>query len=257
MTTTTTAASSPSHVLKASIGHDEAITLAETAYSRFAGAVAALDESDWAHPTDCTGWTVRHLVGHVVGAMRAAASMREMASLQLDVRRHVKLGENQVDALTQIQIDRTAALTATELAAECERLVGPATKGRKRTPSLVRRLARFKVDLGNGVTERWSIGYLNDVILTRDAWLHRVDLSRAVGTELELTPDHDGRIIADVADEWFARHGRPCELVLTGPAGGRFGTSGGERYELDAVEFCRIMSGRATGTGLLTTLVPF
>ncbi|HUC33678.1 MAG TPA: maleylpyruvate isomerase family mycothiol-dependent enzyme, partial [Ilumatobacteraceae bacterium] len=79
----------------------------------------------------------------------------------------------------------------------------------------------------------------------------------AVGTELELTPDHDGRIIADVADEWFARHGRPCELVLTGPAGGRFGTSGGERYELDAVEFCRIMSGRATGTGLLTTLVPF
>ena len=257
MTTTISAPTSPSHVVRAAIPHAEAITLAETAYSRFAGAVAALDDGDWERATDRTGWTVRHLVGHVVGAMRAAASMREMASLQLDVRRHVKRGENQVDAMTQIQIDRTAALTNSELAAECGRLVGAATKGRKRTPSLVRRLARFKVDLGNGVTERWSVGYLNDVILTRDAWLHRVDLSRAVGAELELTAAHDGRIVADVADEWFARHGGRCELVLTGPAGGRFGASGGERYELDAVEFCRIMSGRATGTGLLATLVPF
>ena len=61
--------------------------------------------------------------------------------------------------------------------------------------------------------------------------------------------DHDGRIIAEVAAEWARRHGRPHRLVLTGPAGGTF-TSGepdAETIELDAVEFCRILSGRAEG----------
>jgi hypothetical protein len=45
---------------------------------------------------------------------------------------------------------------------------------------------------------------------------------------------------------------------LTGPAGGHWawGTSG-PCYELDAVEFCRIVSGRGSGDGLLATPVPF
>jgi len=45
---------------------------------------------------------------------------------------------------------------------------------------------------------------------------------------------------------------------LTGPAGGSwtFG-SGGPEIELDAVEFCRILSGRGEAEGLLKTAVPF
>ena len=46
------------------------------------------------------------------------------------------------------------------------------------------------------------------------------------------------------------------ELVLT-PAGDTFTNGGGEDITLDAVEFCRIHSGRATGAGLLTQEVPF
>jgi len=46
--------------------------------------------------------------------------------------------------------------------------------------------------------------------------------------------------------------------VLTGPAGGRFGAGGeAERLELDALDFCRTLSGRAAGAGLLATGVPF
>jgi hypothetical protein len=47
-------------------------------------------------------------------------------------------------------------------------------------------------------------------------------------------------------------------LTLTGPAGGEY-VSGenGEHITIDAVEFCRTLSGRATGTGLLTQEVPF
>jgi hypothetical protein len=48
------------------------------------------------------------------------------------------------------------------------------------------------------------------------------------------------------------------DLVLTGPAGGRwsFG-SGGPELELDAVEFCRLVSGRGRGEGLFGVEVPF
>jgi hypothetical protein len=47
-------------------------------------------------------------------------------------------------------------------------------------------------------------------------------------------------------------------LILTGPAGGTFvAGDGGEHIELDAVELCRILSGRAEGTGLMSTEVPF
>ena len=109
-----------------------------------------------------------------------------------------------------------------------------------------------------GQTETWRMSYLLDVILTRDPWMHRVDISRATSRPLVLTPEHDGRIVADVAAEWARRHGRPFRLELTGPAGGTFvNGDGGEDIRLDAVEFSRILSGRAAGTGLLTQEVPF
>jgi hypothetical protein len=61
-----------------------------------------------------------------------------------------------------------------------------------------------------------------------------------------------------VVADWARRHGRPFTLVLTGAAGGRFtAADGGEEIELDAVEFCRVLSGRAPGAGLLSTRVVF
>lgn len=251
-TTDTTAGAVPP------IRHREAMALAGTAYARFADVVEQLGPDDWDRPTDCAGWTVRDLVGHVVGAMRSAASVREQASQMAEVRRRIAAdGGALVDHLTAVQLDRTRHLDTGQLTAELRRLVPRATAGRRRTPAPVRRWATFRVEMGS-ISERWTLGYLVDVILTRDAWLHRIDLCRAVGREPVLSPDHDGRIVADVVAEWARRHGRPYHLVLTGPAGGDFGTSGAaERLELDAVELCRILSGRAPGTGLLATEVPF
>jgi uncharacterized cupin superfamily protein len=97
-----------------------------------------------------------------------------------------------------------------------------------------------------------------DRIYTRDAWMHRVDISRATGRPMLLTADHDGRIVADVVAEWANTHGRPYRLTLTGPAGGTWSSgSAGDEITLDAVEFCRILSGRAVGRGLLGHAVPF
>ncbi|MGI9603819.1 MAG: maleylpyruvate isomerase family mycothiol-dependent enzyme, partial [Acidimicrobiales bacterium] len=91
---------------------------------------------------------------------------------------------------------------------------------------------------------------------------HRVDATRVTGAELELTADHDGRIVADVVAEWARRHGQPFDLSLTGPAGGNYtvpvqGDGTPESLQFDAVEFCRILAGRAEANGLMTTIVPF
>jgi uncharacterized protein (TIGR03083 family) len=242
----------------APIGHAEAARLAAAEYDLLVRVVEALSPADWARPTDCEGWTVRDLAGHLVGAMRSAASFRELLSQQREITRRVKAGGgNPVDAMTAVQIDRAVGLSPAEVQAELRRLVPLAARGRRRTPGPLRRAVRIPVEMGT-ISERWTLGYLVDVILTRDAWLHRVDLCRAIGREPSLQPEHDGRIVADVVAEWARRHGAPFRLDLHGPAGGMFMSGeGGETYELDAVAFCRILSGRAAGEGLLAVAVPF
>ena len=74
---------------------------------------------------------------------------------------------------------------------------------------------------------------------------------------MELTADHDGRLVADIVGEWASLHGDPFDLVLNGAAGGTFsqGTNG-ERVEIDAITFIRILSGRLPGTGVLAHPLP-
>jgi hypothetical protein len=87
--------------------------------------------------------------------------------------------------------------------------------------------------------------------------MHRIDIARAASIPAELTPEHDGRIVADVVAEWSRRHQQPVTLTLTGPAGGNFRAgTGGEARTVDAVEFVRILSGRAQGAGILRHKLP-
>jgi hypothetical protein len=109
-----------------------------------------------------------------------------------------------------------------------------------------------------GVDIGWQpIAYLFDMGFTRDVWMHRIDIARAAGVQPELTAHHDGRIVADIVAEWSRRHGQAYALTLTGPAGGEFRAgAGGEPQTVDAVEFVRILSGRAEGTGVLRHKLP-
>jgi hypothetical protein len=73
-----------------------------------------------------------------------------------------------------------------------------------------------------------------------------------------VTGDHEGRIVADVVRDWAAHHGAGFTLRLTGPAGGTYRAGpGGGLIALDEIQFCRILSGRDPGDGLLMTQVPF
>ena len=70
---------------------------------------------------------------------------------------------------------------------------------------------------------------------------------------MRLTAEHDGRLVADIVAEWADIHGQPFELVLEGPAGGKFSQGiDGERVEIDAIDFIRTLSGRLPGTGVLS-----
>jgi uncharacterized protein (TIGR03083 family) len=129
-------------------------------------------------------------------------------------------------------------------------------RGVRRRSGLPAALRALPVPFGPPLGTK-PLGYLMGCIYTRDAWMHRVDITRATGRALELTADHDGRIVADVVAEWARGHGQPYRLTLTGPAGDSWSHGDGEALTLDAIEFCRIVSGRAPGTGLLAHAVPF
>jgi uncharacterized protein (TIGR03083 family) len=237
-----------------------AMRLAADEYARFADAVAALDAADWTRPTDCPAWDVRQLACHVVGMAEFAAGIRE-GSRQRKLagadaaRKQIPF----LDALTDIQVRERADWDPARVV-QGARDVGPrAALGRRRTPFLIRRRRLPVPQEVNGREEDWTIGFLVDTILTRDTWMHRIDLATATGHALDLSPAHDGAIVADVVAEWAERHGRPHSLTLTGAAGSTWSRGrGGPSIEMDAIEFCRVISGRGTTPeGLLATQVPF
>ena len=162
-----------------------------------------------------------------------------------------------IDAMTATQVAERAGLSTAALVERFAAVAPGAVKARRRTPAPMRSAVRFKQDPPFDA-ERWQYGFLVDIIFTRDPWIHRADITRATGAEMTLTPEHDGRLVADVVAEWARRHGRPFTLTLRGPAGGTYVSgTGGEVIDIDAVELCWILSGRAPGDGLLATRVPF
>ena len=262
MNTTTTTWPGTS-VVRPAIERPTAMRLAETEYQRVADAVDALQSEDWSRPTDCTAWDVRRLVAHIVGMTNLFSTPFEVARQMRAAKARERPGQASVDALTALQVEERQHLGPEELGAEL-RLVGPrAARGRRRTPGFVRRRNLPGAEVVNGVPETWSIGYLTDVILTRDPWMHRLDLARATSQALVLTADHDGVIVADIVAEWARRHGQPYRLELSGPVGGSWSSgAGGEEIVMDATDFCRVVSGRpgpdgGQTWGLLVSQVPF
>lgn len=242
------------------ISHDEAMVLAAVEYERFLDMVRSLDGDDWSRATDCEEWDVLQMAKHVVGAAEACASIRENVK---QLRRGTKWAKvrsrAQVDGINAVQIDDRSGLSPAEVVRRLGEVVPSAVKGRRRVPRLLRERVKIPVEIP-GISEKWPLGFLLDVIYTRDTWMHRVDIAQVTGHDLVLTPEHDGRLIADVVAEWARRHGRPFQLILRGPAGGVFvagDEAARELFDLDAVEFTRIVAGRAPGNGLLNRKVAF
>jgi uncharacterized protein (TIGR03083 family) len=240
----------------AAITHSEAMALAEQEASRLIDVIEHLGDGDWARPTDCDGWDVKALLSHVLGAMEGQASVRDfMRQYRAATRAAHCSGRPMIDEMTAAQVRDHAGLSPTEMVDRIRQTAPKALRGRRRVPAAVRALPIRPGAPFGGV---WRLGYLLDVIFNRDAWMHRIDLTRASAIQLVLTPDHDGRIVADVVAEWARAHRRPFDLTLEGPAGGVFAQGdGGDQLCLDAVEFCRMVSGRGPRSALFNQEVPF
>jgi len=173
----------------------DAIAQGEAEYDALLRMLRPMSAADWARPTDCPAWTVREVVAHVNGAAEEAVSRTVQA-------RHLLTAQTRdrkvptVDSLSAQQVADREGRTPEELVAELERLGPVAPRARSKVPGLVR---SRPMPADSGCLPGDTMGYLIDVIYARDVWMHRIDIARATGRDLVLTPDHDGRLVDDVS----------------------------------------------------------
>jgi len=207
--------------------HREATALASSELERFLALVESLESDEWEKPTVCPLWNVRQMLAHVTGAAAAFAhwSQFKRQFLPRGQRPYREAGFTMLDALNQIQVDDRATASSAQLIREL-REAGPRAIGvRNRLPWLLRAL-RLPIPM-TPFTGLIPLGYLTDLIFTRDMWMHRLDICRATGHEMTQTREHDGRITALVVRD-LARiltpklAGQAVAYELTGIAGGGF-----------------------------------
>jgi uncharacterized protein (TIGR03083 family) len=241
---------------------EEAARLATAMYDRIIDELSSLDPTDWETATVCTPWTVADIVRHLVGAAKSHASMREtVRQIRYGSRHKTEFDGNDLDAMNALQVADHAGLDPVELLEELRAIAPRAVAKRMSRPGLMRKVKLPNAPGGStatGMPDSLTLGDLFTVILTRDVFIHRLDITRATGRTVDVDAN-EGRLVEDVVAEWAGRHGSSFRLDLTGPAGGRFEAgTGGPEIALDALEFSWILSGRGAATHpLLETRVLF
>jgi uncharacterized protein (TIGR03083 family) len=224
-------------------------------YRRFVALLHELGPDDWSKRSDCARWDVRKVALHVLGATEANASPRELIHQfrrGLALNKHIE-SHHWVDGINELQVRERDHLGPRQLIDRIEIAWPKAVRGRRLAPPPLRWLpVPFGPPIG------WQpLTYLLKTGFTRDVWMHRVDIARATDKDLTLTPAHDGTLVAGIVIEWANTHGEAFVAQLQGPAGGRFVRgSAGEEISIDAIEFCRILAGRAAGGGILQHKLP-
>jgi uncharacterized protein (TIGR03083 family) len=239
------------------LDREVAMASAATEYARTGELLESITAAQWGLATDCPGWDVRDVAGHMLGMAQMIATVPELARQQMAAQKGAKkTGTLMIDILTALQVAKNAGLSPAEIV-KATHAVGPrAARRRRKMPSFIRSRTMPGTQTVGGAEEQWTFGFLFDIILTRDPFMHRLDISRATGIPMKATTAHEGVIVDDVVREWAARHGQPYTLILSGPAGGTWGGNG-EQISMDALDFCRAVSGRGPATGLLRQQVPF
>jgi uncharacterized protein (TIGR03083 family) len=116
--------------------------LAAAAYDQLLALLDELSVEEWNAPTECPSWTVADMVGHLIGAAKAYASMREQMRQQAWGFSHrEQFGGNAMDAYNELQIMDHRALTPPERITALRAVAGPSVRGPMRVPSALRRIS--------------------------------------------------------------------------------------------------------------------
>ena len=228
----------------------EAYKLARDEYELILAAIRSLGADDWQRPTGCTLWDVRSMVSHIAGGLAAYASWVQFKRQYSPSSHKPYKGRftEAVDLVNAVQVDDRREHTPEELISEL-RAVGPkALRTRSRIPVPLR-----AIRVPAGPFGSISVGYLVDIIYPRDLWMHRLDICRATGREMSLTPEHDGRIVAlvmrDLAHSLAPKlDGASVLYELQGIAGGTYKVgshpSPAATIRMDILNFNLLASGR-------------
>jgi uncharacterized protein (TIGR03083 family) len=154
-----------------------------------------------------------------------------------------------IDGHMLVQADEHRGTPPAELIADFDRLWKKANRTMLRLPALIRGF-KVKVDsIPIPAFQRLSLGYIQDVLLPRDLWMHRDDVCQTLGRTFD-PGKYGAELVAqvlldlEVGEVWT---GPPTTVVLTGPAGGTWRLGKGEpvaTVQIDAVAWMRTISGR-------------
>jgi uncharacterized protein (TIGR03083 family) len=229
--------------------HADAGQMARTELACLLDLFKSLSPDDWEKHTDCTLWNVRQILAHQAGAYAGFASWGQFIRQWSQIFVKPQPGQYSVDLINKRQVEDRAQVPPSELITELEEEGAKAITTRQRLPGFLRALPTpFGPPLGTA-----RLDYLTDLIYTRDTWSHRLDVCRATSREMNLTPDHDGRIIALVMRDLMKSLHKKVQKIsivyeLTGPAGGSWRIGSLENtavtIQMDALDFSRLTSGR-------------
>jgi uncharacterized protein (TIGR03083 family) len=236
------------------------MTMSAEELRRFLVLVESLGDEDWSQQTACSLWTVKDIVAHQAAHVSGFISLRNYID-QVNpavLRPYRQNGMSILDAMNQAQVDLRRHRTPAELIAEIRDAAPRSLKGRDRIPAFLRALT---LPLP-GLDQPRSLGYLFDLIYTRDMWMHRIDICSATGRKMPLDSAYDGRTVALIVRDLAQKcgrglNGRSAILELTGAAGGSYrigrNPTPAATIEMDALAFCVLTSGREKAANVLTS----
>ena len=93
-----------------------AMTSAATEYMRAVALLESVTPGQWALPTDCLGWDVRAVAGHMLGMAQMTATLPALARQQMAAQRgSKKTSTAMIDVLTALQVAKNAGLSPAEV----------------------------------------------------------------------------------------------------------------------------------------------
>jgi uncharacterized protein (TIGR03083 family) len=218
----------------------EARRIATTQSEKMLSLLRDLSDEEWATETDCVGWSVHDVAAHLLGWAEAIVSPPKFVRQFVAARPLAKEKGNIVEAANYLQVEARRETSNRELLAELEVALPRMLKFRSNFARFVRYAPYY-----DGLLGATNVGYVMNVIFTRDTFMHRADITRPLRRDMNLGED-DRRLVEDVVRDWAKRSDAQVSLNLTGPAGGRYLTAAAPVADvtLDAVDFGRILTRR-------------
>jgi uncharacterized protein (TIGR03083 family) len=209
-------------------------------YAALGEELKRLDADQWGRQTECDRWDVHAVVAHLIGWMEALTSFKEFRhQLGSGWRRRDELG-NILDAVNEVQVDDRRKLEPPALIARYEEMYPKLLALRSRFARVGRAIPFYDpVVAGNT-----NLAFYANVIFTRDAFMHRIDIAEAIGVKLDLSQE-DGWVLADLVKDWSRRQKVDATVELESV--GRFRAGSGSRASISGrgSDLARVLSGRA------------